>query len=439
MKNFKLHKLYIALLATGISVFSSSTMAIPYIQCPGDITEPVLDMNGEPTGAVEAGTDAIPDPFLPDGVMDNPEYDPNVKCVHLSSGDGFAKMADGQELYIFSYGDITGSHQHETIRDGELFANLSAPKLVFEEGQQVYLTLTNVGMVLRPDLFDPHTVHFHGFPNASAIFDGVPDNSISINVGSSLTYFYNIVEPGTFMYHCHVEAAEHMQMGMLGNLYVKPAQNGTSFEYPVGSGRTYTQFVFNDGDGSTGYDVEVPIQLSSLDPVFHNNSQNVQPLPFANMHDTYPLINGRGYPDTVKTTPMALPDQLVELRYDPLNPTDIDDRPVQGENALVEATQGQKILLRVSSLSTTDFFSVRALGLDMQVISRGAKQLRTVSGEPDPYMTNTITLGGGEAIDVIIDTAGVAPGTYFLYTTNLNHLSNDTEDFGGMMTEIQIN
>ena len=28
--------------------------------------------------------------------------------------------------------------------------------------------------------------------------------------------------------------------------------------------------------------------------------------------------------------------------------------------------------------------------------------------------------------------------TYFLYSTNLNFLSNDTEDFGGMMTEIRI-
>ena len=148
------------------------------------------------------------------------------------------------------------------------------------------------------------------------------------------------------------------------------------------------------------------------------------------MHDTYPLMNGRGYPDTVAgaITP----------------PVQNGGRAVQGENALVSATVGQKILLRVSSLSTTEFFSLRALGLDMQVISRGARQLRRtdlsspLGSVPNPYLTNTITLGGGEAIDVIIDTAGVTPGTYYLYTTNLNQLSNDTEDFGGMMTEIVI-
>jgi len=39
---------------------------------------------------------------------------------------------------------------------------------------------------------------------------------------------------------------------------------------------------------------------------------------------------------------------------------------------------------------------------------------------------------------VILDTAGLAPGTYLLYTTNLNYLSNDKQDLGGMMTEILI-
>ena len=30
-------------------------------------------------------------------------------------------------------------------------------------------------------------------------------------------------------------------------------------------------------------------------------------------------------------------------------------------------------------------------------------------------------------------------GTYYLYTTNLDHLSNDAENFGGLMTEVHIN
>ena len=75
----------------------------------------------------------------------------------------------------------------------------------------------------------------------------------------------------------------------------------------------------------------------------------------------------------------------------------------------------------------------------MQVVGQGARLLRGPDGKNLYYNTNSITLGGGEATDVIIDTSGVAPGTYFLYTTNLHNLSNDAEDFGGMMTEIVIN
>jgi hypothetical protein len=56
------------------------------------------------------------------------------------------------------------------------------------------------------------------------------------------------------------------------------------------------------------------------------------------------------------------------------------------------------------------------------------------------YTTNSLTLGGGQSADVIIDTTDLAPGTtYFLYTTNLDRLANDAENFGGMMTEIRIN
>ncbi len=370
------------------------------VQCPGDL-------NG----------DAVHDERFDET---QPE---NVRCMHLAAGDGFARMGDGSVQYVFSFADITGTPERRAMQAGMLAAQSPAPTIVLKENEEFYLTLTNVGMVMRPDLFDPHTVHFHGFPNASAILDGVPDASISVNMGASLTYFYKLAEPGTYMYHCHVEATEHMQMGMLGNLYVKPAQNGTPMTY---EGREYTQFVYNDGDGSTGYDVEYPIQIGSFDHLFHEASLATQPLGFAAMRDTYPLLNGRGYPDTVH--PGALPALDEEF----------GGKVVQEVSSLVEAEQGQKILLRISNLNITNFYTLTALGLPMRVVGEGARLLRGPDGKDLDYLTGSVTLGGGEAVDVIIDTAQAEPGTYFLYTTNLNYLSNNDEDFGGMMTEIRI-
>jgi len=416
MKSTPLRPITAALLLLSMGI-PGLAGAAAFVQCPGD-------RNG----------DAIVDN------PNNPNY-ANVECMHVGAGDGFVSMADGRLQYMFSFVDLTGVIQDQAIDASILAANFPAPTIVLDEGDEFYLTLSNYGMLMRPDLADPHTVHFHGFPNASDIFDGVPEATISINMGASLTYYYNIVEPGTYMYHCHMEATEHMQMGMLGNLYVRPAQNGTSFNH---GGETFDQFVYNDGDGSTGYDVEFPIQIGSWDPEFHDASMNTQPLPFANMNDTYGMLNGRGYPDTADARTFDFP-------HTPESGANPDREAIYGTGRLstsqpvssrIEATSGDRILLRISNLNVTNFYTLTALGLPpMKVVGTGARILRgggQTNGLDMYYDTASVTLGGGEAADVIIDTTGVVPGVYFLYTTNLNFLSNNDEDFGGMMTEIHI-
>ncbi len=351
-----------------------------------------------------------------DGIVDND----NV-CVRLGAGDGFVRMADGRTVYTFGFSDLSGVPPEESFMQGMLGAEFTGPTIAVREGQRLYLNLTNVGMAMRPDLFDPHTVHFHGFPNASSIFDGMPDGSIAINMGGTLTYFYQLVEPGTFMYHCHAEATEHMQMGMLGNLYVMPKQDGTPYTY---QGRTYTKFAYNDGDGSTGYDVAYPIQMGSFDVEFHDASWGVQPLPFALMKDDYAMLNGRGYPDTVNPNPLV-------------PPVENGGKPSQKNSSLLRASQGQRILLRLSNLNVTRDYTL-ACSIPMEVVGHDARLLRSMTGQNLYYKTNSVTLGSGESSDVILDTSAVGPGTYLLYTTNLNYLSNYTEDFGGMMTEIVV-
>jgi FtsP/CotA-like multicopper oxidase with cupredoxin domain len=230
------------------------------------------------------------------------------------------------------------------------------------------------------------------------------------------------------MYHCHVEAAEHMQMGMLGNLYVRPRQNKLPAGTVLGTwihaaGNTYA---YNDGDGSTRYDVEYPIQIGSFDPDFHDASFNVQPLPFAGMRDRYFLLNGRGYPDTA--------NPAVLTTVDPLGNTQAS-QPV---SSLITAAPGQRILLRISNLSVTQFYTLGTNGLPMEVVGLDARLLRDGAGNNLYYKTNSLTLGGGQSADVIV-TAPATAGTYFVYTKNLDRLANDAENFGGMMTEIRVN
>ena len=103
--------------------------------------------------------------------------------------------------------------------------NIPAPLVAFDEDDEMFLTLTNVGMIMRPDLFEQHTIHFHGYPNASSVYDGVPDASVAINIGGSFTYYYLAPDAGTYFWHCHITPPEHLQMGMVGQLYVRPRQN----------------------------------------------------------------------------------------------------------------------------------------------------------------------------------------------------------------------
>ena len=376
-------------------LLGSVSHASVLVQCPGDT-------NGDATWT---GGEVQP---------------PNTQCIHLAAGDGFITMADGHLQYIFGFSDVTGMPKDMVMMHAMMAAEFPAPTIKVKEGSKVYLTLTNVGMMMRPDLFDPHSVHWHGFPNAAPVFDGEPMSSISINMGSSLTYYYETPGPGTYMYHCHVEATEHMQMGMLGNLYVTPLQDGTT----VG-GCSSQKYAYNDGDGSTCYDVDFPIQINAFDSRFHDEHIAVQPLPFALMKDNYPMLNGRGYPDTINTAVLPAPAEN-------------GGKPSQKINSKITATSGQKILLRISSLSTVDFYTLSVLGIPMKVVGKDARLLRSATGTNLSYMTSSVTLGGGQAYDIILDTAGIPAGTYFLYTTDLNNLSNHDEDFGGMMTEIEL-
>ena len=422
----------------------------------------------------------------------------HVRCRSITCGDGHVLMADRDrtnnvdlagngDTYIFGFKDVTGVPPDQVLSKGFGGAQHLAPTMVADQDEELWLTLTNAGMRERPDLVDAHTVHYHGFPNAASAFDGEPMASFGINIGSSLTYYYKNVEPGTYMWHCHVEAAEHMQMGMLGQIYVNPKQDVTvtpglpapvidpTTGIPTGPRYAYNDcttpapIVITPGSpgpppippvlllpladpmcGVTAYNILKPLEITSFDPVFHHYDNTYQKVRFDLMNDTYPMFNGRGYPDTTVATPII-------NNGTPFDPTHVPSQPLNaiiGDPVTLRVPIGQKVLIRMPSLSTVDFYTVTILGIPMEVVGQGARLLRGPAtptiivlpttftpgyGLSTIYKTNSVTIGGGESYDLILDTTNVPAGTYFMYTTNLNGLNNDADDFGGMMTEIVVN
>ena len=158
------------------------------------------------------------------------------------------------------------------------------------------------------------------------------------------------------------------------------------------------------------------------------------------------MINGRGYPDTVDPREQGKNPNAFNT-FPPAegsganftNPA-ANLKTSQAVSSLVTADPGQRVLLRISNLNITRFYTLQSLGLPMQVVGKDAKLLRGPDGKSLYYTTNSVTLGGGESYDVILDTTGTSSGdTFFLYAANLNYLSNGEEEYGGMMTEIRIN
>jgi len=388
---------------------------------------------------------------------------------------------------------------------GVMNGSQPAPLMAIDEDDEFFLTLTNVGQIMRPDLFEQHTVHFHGYPNASGFYDGVPDASVAINIGGSFTYYYLAPDAGTYFWHCHITPPEHLQMGMVGQLYVRPRQNRlsgnlqtalfnletapanpaspTTQEYerlrkrcggdilcatPVPGINAATnngtrKYAYNDGDGSTAYDVEYPLQMHGFDPNFHFVGMTFNPESFVDLKDKYFLLNGRSYPDTIggyqcqagDTLPACAGHSTGDVVAGPMQTQSTDGtlHASQPMPAVINIPAGGKALLRISDLNVTEFHTLASIGIPMHVIGINARLLRDQDGTNLAYDTNSITLGGGESLDVILDacssrgadgTCANAANTYlagqkfYLYTPQLDHLSNDAENFGGMMTEINI-
>jgi len=273
-------------------------------------------------------------------------------------------------------------------------------------------------------LDDSHTVHWHGFPNATAIFDGVPEVSIAVPVGRDFPYYYNPHRVGTFMYHCHFEDVEHVQMGMQGSVFVRPTQNGMS----IGG---YTMFAYNDGDGSTGFDREFTLLLDEIWTTPHDNLESIQETVWPEYDPNYWTVNGRSYPDT-------------------LIPNNDPSLPAQPVSSLIQVNGGDRVLLRMANLGYEQQ-SMQLPGIDLNVVGEDATLLRGPGGADLSYLTNTVYIGPGESRDMLFTAptfddslpfetdANGRYNIYWLKNRNLARLTNDQlPGLGGQVTQVWV-
>jgi len=223
-------------------------------------------------------------------------------------------------------------------------ATIPSPIIWAEQDEHLYVTLINLGMPVS-HLEDPHTIHLHGAHVATQL-DGFPETSFSVpmwmgpnEIPPSVTYYFAPEHPGTYMYHCHVEASEHVQMGMYGALVIYPSVKSLEaanirmdqcghwrykgeLQHQIPCFASHRQFAYNNIQ--TFFDKEYVMLLSDLDLKWHQTVQTAFETGKAfNASDFKPnfwLVNGRAFPDTLlphpQTPPIGSNSNLTQINYE---------------------------------------------------------------------------------------------------------------------------
>jgi FtsP/CotA-like multicopper oxidase with cupredoxin domain len=364
--------------------------------------------------------------------------------LSLVASDGYMTVP-GREtdpVYIFGFVPVDPNlsvDELEATYKGH--TKHTAPHLNFLQNDDIRITLTNLGLVQRPDLTDSHTIHWHGFDVPSPLNDGVPEVSIAVPIGKQVRYFYRPHREGTYMYHCHFEDVEHVQMGMTGIVFVRPLQDGASIN-------GFTKFAYNDGDGSTGYHRHFAILLNEVWKNFHDGDRDIQESIATDYNPQWFTLNGRCYPQTV--LPNDDPSLPANLRIGTHNANYDTTDYSQPNSALIQVNPGERVLLRLANLGYQQH-AMQLPGIPMHVIGQDASLLRNETVDTS-YWTNTLYIGPGEARDVLFDAPAYAAarpsgsdgrGNYNVYrfkNRDWRRLSNfgAPPGAGGMQTEVRV-
>jgi FtsP/CotA-like multicopper oxidase with cupredoxin domain len=345
--------------------------------------------------------------------------------------------------YIFGFRNVTGLTDIQRQNQKEK-AQHNAPFFWLDQfdpnnPKDFKMQLTNLGLALRPDLTDAHTLHWHGFRNVIPFFDGEPTGSISVPVGQNFTYVYRPRDPGTYMYHCHVEDIEHVTMGMTGIVFVRPLQNGQN----IGG---FTKFAYNDGDGSTGYNREFAMFLSEIWLLGHWNDAHIQESQWYNFKADFSLLNGRVFPDTLlPNAPINLAASThaltiqTDVNGDLVPPVGHDNLQYQPHSALITCNAGERVLLRFANLGFREA-SMTLAGINLRVVGRDATPMKGRDGTDTSYETDTLLMGAGESFDAIFTApAYQGPGAYDTYVLyNRRYTQDDDVTTQGQRTEVRV-
>ncbi len=243
---------------------------------------------------------------------------------------------------------------------------LPGPTLDFNEGDSVHLILDNGSSM-------PHTIHLHGMDVGQAD-DGVPSTSFQVEAYRDGTYHFRAHDPGTYLYHCHVETVIHLQMGMYGAVIVRPDDNPMSV---YGPGSEFSkEYLWLGGEADTTWHTEE----------FVNGEQPRTYRP------QYFLINGKSH------------QQITE-----------------DQNIRYEAQQGDTVLLRLANMGYGIHRYILPASLKARVMGSDGRQFETA------IQQDTIDVYPGERYAVL-----TYPDQILTDSVRVEYLSNYKKQVWGV-------
>ena len=206
--------------------------------------------------------------------------------------------------------------------DANPLLRIPSPPIRVEQGDTVWIVLENTH-------YFPHTIHLHGVDHpwvdsSGEGNDGVPQTSDKFVLpGQSRTYEIRPRQPGSFVYHCHVQTHVHLAMGLVGMFIVEENRpNNWVQTFNVGGGqvRHPAKAILEE------YDSEYDLHYHAMDKELHRIIQkNNDPRLIAkemnrgyymnNSTEDYHILNGRSFPYTLRESIIvAEPDKKIKTR-----------------------------------------------------------------------------------------------------------------------------
>lgn len=177
------------------------------------------------------------------------------------------------------------------------------PTLGAMEGDLVRVTVKNLSK-------NNHTIHIHGPTVINYSMDGVPAVAQEpIRPDTQFTYEFIASPAGTHIYHCHVNANEHMDMGLYGPLVVK-AQDPRK-DLPRGWEKIDVDVVAMLDEWDSTFSKEEGFQRTTAER--KQSTEVGHPRRIANYN--FFTINGNAFTDDNPNAILVKPGQKVRVRF----------------------------------------------------------------------------------------------------------------------------